>query len=216
MLTDNGSTDAEGSDARYPSLRIVREPLKSDHRGISSRRGAGHHWRVARLLRAHADPRQTVVHCGRSLHEGAGALLARTLGGPRYVCWTHGEDIATALTSRELTWLTKLVYRRSAGAFAEQREHGPGTRESGRSRRAHSRGVSRRRCPALSPGGRRSADSCGARRRGFVHHPVGGSLYRLERDTISRSGQWRRCERSCRRCVISSSAAATKPPGCAR
>lgn len=35
------------------------------------------------------------VHCGRSLPEGLGGLLAKWLLGRRYVTWVHGEEVAT-------------------------------------------------------------------------------------------------------------------------
>ncbi|PYQ87564.1 MAG: hypothetical protein DMG03_05500 [Acidobacteria bacterium] len=56
-----------------------------------------------------------------ALPEGVAAMMAQSLGGPGYVCWAHGEDLASALTSRELTWLTKVVYRRSTAALANSR-----------------------------------------------------------------------------------------------
>jgi phosphatidylinositol alpha-1,6-mannosyltransferase len=49
------------------------------------------------------------------------AWLARIAGGPRYVCWSHGEDLATAATSRELTLTTKLVLRGASRALANSR-----------------------------------------------------------------------------------------------
>lgn len=41
--------------------------------------------------------------------------MASQFGGPRYVCWAHGEDVASASTSRELAWLMRRVF---AGASA--------------------------------------------------------------------------------------------------
>jgi phosphatidylinositol alpha-1,6-mannosyltransferase len=48
-------------------------------------------------------------------------MFARWLGGPRYVCWAHGEDLITALSSRELTWLTRAILRSSSATFANSR-----------------------------------------------------------------------------------------------
>ena len=59
-----------------------------------------------------------MIHCGRALPEGLAALLCRRFGGPRYACWAHGEDIATALTSRELTLLMRMVYAGADVIFA--------------------------------------------------------------------------------------------------
>jgi len=79
-----------------------------------------HHLRVALQIRRLAS-RRSVIHCARALPEGVGAMLCRLLGGPRYVCWAHGEDLALADGSREYTWLTKLVYRHADAALANSR-----------------------------------------------------------------------------------------------
>jgi phosphatidylinositol alpha-1,6-mannosyltransferase len=76
--------------------------------------------RTARAIRRLAGTR-AVVHCARVLPEGVAAWLAGRAGGPRYVCWSHGEDLATASTSRELTLTTKLVLRGASRALANSR-----------------------------------------------------------------------------------------------
>jgi phosphatidylinositol alpha-1,6-mannosyltransferase len=65
-----------------------------------------------------ASCRAAMIHCGRALPEGVAALLGRCFGGPRYACWAHGEDISTALTSRELTAMMRAVYRNAEVVFA--------------------------------------------------------------------------------------------------
>ncbi len=72
------------------------------------------HRRVARRIRELAPDRRTHVHCGRGLPEGLSAWWARR----PFVCWTHGEELGFASTSRELTWLTRRVYARSAALLA--------------------------------------------------------------------------------------------------
>src|SRR4026209_134744 len=66
-------------------------------------------WRYLRLaLKLRVSARGvTMIHSGGPLPEGLVALFCRRLGGPRYACWAHGEDIAIALTSRELTLLIR-------------------------------------------------------------------------------------------------------------
>jgi phosphatidylinositol alpha-1,6-mannosyltransferase len=54
------------------------------------------------------------VHAGRALPEGVGALAAKTLHGIPYLVWVHGEELATAASSRELTWLTRRVHQNAA------------------------------------------------------------------------------------------------------
>jgi phosphatidylinositol alpha-1,6-mannosyltransferase len=78
--------------------------------------GLRHHLRQVARLRRLTRRRAVVVHCARALPEGVGAWLHRGLTGAPYVCWAHGEDIASARSSRELTWLMGRVFR-SAGAL---------------------------------------------------------------------------------------------------
>jgi phosphatidylinositol alpha-1,6-mannosyltransferase len=66
------------------------------------------HLRVARAIRRLSSP-HGLVHCGRGLPEGLSARLARMAGGAAYVCWTHGEELGFASTSRELTTLMRRV-----------------------------------------------------------------------------------------------------------
>jgi len=77
-------------------------------------------WRYLRLaLKLRVSARGvTMIHSGRPLPEGLVALFCRRLGGPRYACWAHGEDIAIALTSRELTLLIRMVYGGADVVFA--------------------------------------------------------------------------------------------------
>jgi phosphatidylinositol alpha-1,6-mannosyltransferase len=64
----------------------------------------------------------TIAHCGRALPEGIGALLARLCcGGPRFLCWTHGEELDYAKSSRELTALQARVHRRASALLANSR-----------------------------------------------------------------------------------------------
>jgi len=116
VVTERGSRSAD---------RDRQEPFAIFPRAIATRRwGLGHplallhHLRVAFQLRLLAPRRHAIVHCARALPEGLAALLCRASGGPRYVCWAHGEDLAMAQGSREYTFITKLVYRHAAAALA--------------------------------------------------------------------------------------------------
>ena len=77
-------------------------------------------WKYVRLaLKLRVSARgMAMIHCGRALPEGIVGLLCRRFGGPRYACWAHGEDIAMALTSRELTLLMRMVYAGADVIFA--------------------------------------------------------------------------------------------------
>ncbi len=108
------------------SLRAPSDALSIEHAEIGCREwgwlnahGRGHSLRLAKRIRALGAGR--IVHCARSLPEGAAACLARLRGGPPYTVWTHGEDLGMALTSKELTLIVRLVYRCAAAAFANSR-----------------------------------------------------------------------------------------------
>ncbi len=117
VLTD--AVPGASSDDVVGPLRVFRRAISTSHRGLLHPRGLAHHLRVAWQIRRLA--RGAIVHCGRAVPEGITAMLARLLGGPRYVCWTHGEDVAGALGSREFALLTKWVYRWADAAIANSR-----------------------------------------------------------------------------------------------
>ena len=98
----------------YPRLgnttvTVLSEGVGMADYGIRNPRSLGQYLRLAMKLRA-AKRRVSMIHCGRALPEGVAAWLSRRAGVPRYACWAHGEDISTALMSRELTLLMRLVY----------------------------------------------------------------------------------------------------------
>jgi phosphatidylinositol alpha-1,6-mannosyltransferase len=106
-------------DSAETGVHVVRRPGGLAPWGVLHPRGLHRHWRsaadIARLTRG----RRAVVHCGRALPEGLAALLSQRLyGGPPYVCWTHGEELSYARSSRELTLLLRLVHRHAAGVIA--------------------------------------------------------------------------------------------------
>jgi phosphatidylinositol alpha-1,6-mannosyltransferase len=115
VVTDAGSSPSP--DGPTGSLDVNHARLATPHWGLANPAGTLHHLRTASLVRRLARGR-AVVHCARVLPEGVAAWLASRAGGPRYVCWSHGEDLATAGTSRELTLVTRLVLRGAARALA--------------------------------------------------------------------------------------------------
>lgn len=116
VLTD----DAFSGTRSASGLPLHRRRLRTPWWGLSHPRGLLHHARVAMQIRrlARNSGQDTVVHCGRILPEGVAARMAQLSGGPAFTCWAHGEDLATARSSRELTWVTEWVLRGAAGAFA--------------------------------------------------------------------------------------------------
>lgn len=69
---------------------------------------------VAAIRQARASLRESraqIVHCGKAIPEGLiGWALGRLTGRPFWV-YVHGEELTLARGSRELTWLTRLVFR---------------------------------------------------------------------------------------------------------
>lgn len=103
----------------YPAgLRIVQRPIAARSWGVLDPGAINHYVRVSREIRSVSRTRPTLVHAARALPEGVAALLCRVTTGLRYVCWCHGEDVATALGSRELTFLMRRVYALAAGIVA--------------------------------------------------------------------------------------------------
>src|SRR3989442_3480275 len=110
VLTDGPATPATPRE-RSGRLNVVTRPLATRRWGVVDPKGLWQHLRLAWHLRRLISRRQGLIHCARALPEGVAAMIAHAFGGPRYVCWAHGEDLASALTSRELTWLSQCVYR---------------------------------------------------------------------------------------------------------
>ncbi len=102
-------------------MRVIRTPIRSANWGILGITPLLDRIRVATQIRRALRRGEGMVHCARALPEGLSALVAYALGGPAYVCWAHGEELATARSSRELTALTGWVYRLSKGALANSR-----------------------------------------------------------------------------------------------
>src|SRR5688572_24675142 len=98
-------------------VTVLSDGLRMDDYGIRSAGSLSKYLRLAFKLRS-STRQVAMIHCGRALPEGLAAWLCRRLGGPRYACWAHGEDIASALTSRELTLLMRMVYRGADVVFA--------------------------------------------------------------------------------------------------
>lgn len=100
---------------------IIHTTLRTRQWGLLNLAGTAHHWRTAGEIRRIGRERGAIVHCGRALPEGVAAWISRLRGGPKYVCWAHGEDVATARTSRELTFVTSRVFSAASGVLANSR-----------------------------------------------------------------------------------------------
>ena len=108
-------TDGNGSRVQR-GLAVHAMPMCTPDWGILGRGSLARHLRVAREVRRRTSA-ATVVHCARGLPEG----LSARLSGRRYVCWTHGEELGYASTSRELRWLLPRIYTMAAAVVANSR-----------------------------------------------------------------------------------------------
>jgi phosphatidylinositol alpha-1,6-mannosyltransferase len=91
-------------------LRLVRLPLSLPAWGLRSFRGLFGYGRALRRLRPLLRSEQVVaIHSGRCLPEGLMALALKRWVNVPYACYVHGEDVSTATTSRELSWLVRRV-----------------------------------------------------------------------------------------------------------
>jgi len=137
-------TDPIGGASRPPGpFRFEYGSIRTPHWGVGNVRGLSHHLRTAFRIRKISRNLPRIVHCGRALPEGVAAAFSRFFGGPRYVCWAHGEDIGTARTSRELTLVMTRVYRGAEAVFANS---------INTSRALESLGIPRNRLQVVYPG----------------------------------------------------------------
>ncbi len=117
VLTDEATSP--GPDLTPPGgLTILRRPIGTRQWGFAQAAGTRHHLKVASMIRRMSLRRGTIVHCGRALPEGIAAWLSHLSWGSPYICWSHGEDVTMAGTSRELTLVMRRVYRGAAGVIA--------------------------------------------------------------------------------------------------
>jgi len=113
--------DADGAEAfdRASRIPIVRLPLGFRDWGLSSWRGARGYARAGLALnRLISGSRPDVLHCGKCLPEGLLAAGVKQLRGISFSCYVHGEELALARTSRELSVLTRAVIRAATTLIA--------------------------------------------------------------------------------------------------
>jgi phosphatidylinositol alpha-1,6-mannosyltransferase len=108
-------TDGTGSRVQH-GVPVTGARMLARDWGVLGRGCLARHVRIAREVRRLTSG-DTVVHCSRGLPEG----LSAALSGRRFLCWTHGEELGYASTSRELSWLLRRVYRRAAAIVANSR-----------------------------------------------------------------------------------------------
>lgn len=94
-------------DKTHP-MNCYRLPLSSWSWGLKSLTGLKFYWRVFRaVLKLVKQEKIEAIHCGRCLPEGFIGFLINKYKGIPYICYIHGEDVETAATSRELSWIVE-------------------------------------------------------------------------------------------------------------
>jgi phosphatidylinositol alpha-1,6-mannosyltransferase len=107
---------------RSHDLRVHRLPLRFPAWGLRSWSGLRSYLGTARrLARLVKDEGVRMIHCGRCLPEGFAVWLLSWWSGVPYACYVHGEDVTTAATSRELSWMVKRVLRGARFLIANSR-----------------------------------------------------------------------------------------------
>ncbi|WP_436715003.1 glycosyltransferase family 4 protein [Roseiconus lacunae] len=117
MAVGNGFGELEG-ERSYPHP-IERLPLSMPRRSVANLSSLYHYTRQARLVSKVVRRHEvTMIHAARPLSEGLLALAMKLRYGMPYVCYTHGEDISVAMTSRELQYVTSRVLAASKAIIA--------------------------------------------------------------------------------------------------
>lgn len=116
VLTDRRMSP--GEDRPEGPYRIFHGPVATADAGVFPPSALWARLRLAAAMKRVNGGAPALVHCGKVLPEGLGAMLWNLVGGPKYLCWAHGEDVTSSGMSRELTALTRLVYGRAAAVIA--------------------------------------------------------------------------------------------------
>jgi len=102
-------------------LDVRRLSLTLDEWGLRSWQALRCYWGLFRKLRRIVrEENVTAIHCGRCLPEGWLAYLFRKIYGIPYVCYIHGEDVESAASSRELSWMVQGIVTHSDRRIANR------------------------------------------------------------------------------------------------
>ena len=92
------------------NMNLHRLALTMPQWGLRSAAALCDYWRLFRTVRRLVrNEGVTQLHCGRCLPEGWLAFLMKKFCRVPYVCYVHGEDVESAATSRELSWMVRRV-----------------------------------------------------------------------------------------------------------
>lgn len=113
VIVTHDVDDAEAMDNRIQS-KVIRLPLHSTEWGLKSLKGLKFYYKTTSALRRLVNEYNIdEVHCGRVIHEGVSAWLLSLFTNLKFRCFVHGEDVQTAVTSREQALLVKQVCKRA-------------------------------------------------------------------------------------------------------
>jgi phosphatidylinositol alpha-1,6-mannosyltransferase len=111
-----------GSKHAHGRIHVVPSDISGQAWGLFDPREWLGQLRLAREVYRRAAHGRAIVHCGRAQPEGISALVAGLLrGGPPYIFWAHGEDVAVGLSSRHYAATMRLVYRHASAIIANSR-----------------------------------------------------------------------------------------------
>lgn len=97
----------------HRSIFITRHCNVFDDLSLLSRRFWVKVRQIHKLISQHGSKDDLTIHCLRAYPEGFIAALYKRLHGKtiRLVTYAHGEEVITAQTSRQLTWMAKFAYK---------------------------------------------------------------------------------------------------------
>ena len=100
-------------------MNLARLPLSLEHWGVKSFAGLKGYWKaISQIKKLKRSEAADVVHCGRVLPEGVMALGLKYLTGTPFLCYVHGEDVTTAVESREYVFLIRRVLKNTKVVIA--------------------------------------------------------------------------------------------------
>lgn len=104
---------ASGDEAfdRGHDLRVERVPLTLSDWSLASAAGRRGYREATAAVRALLERHRVgAIHAARCLPEGWIAWWLGLRTGLPYACYVHGEELAIAASSRQLTWMARRVY----------------------------------------------------------------------------------------------------------
>lgn len=109
IIAAGHSKEAERFDQNH-DLNIERLDLSSTSWGIKCITGLKYYWKTfTALKKINKTYNIKTIHCGRCLPEGVFGYLFFKLYSIPYLCYIHGEDVETASSSRELSFIVNKV-----------------------------------------------------------------------------------------------------------